>query len=49
MREPKFFDNFIRYRNGILAQNGLISHTNVVGNLTKPIFLIFSTGIGKKY
>ena len=31
MKKPQFFDNFMGYRNGILAQNKLILHAIVAG------------------
>ena len=40
MKKPQFFDNFVRYRNGVLAKNELILHTNVAGNLIKPILCV---------
>ena len=36
MKKPQFFDNFMGYRNEVLAKNELILHTNVAGNLIKP-------------
>ena len=42
MRKPQFFHHFIWYRNGVLAYNELILHTNAVGNLVKPM-LCFHT------
>ena len=42
MRKPQFFDNFIWYRNEILAYNELILHTNAVGNLIKPMLCFHS-------
>ena len=38
MRKPQFSDNVQVQRSGILTENGLILHTNVVGNLIKPVF-----------
>ena len=37
MKKSQFFDKFKRYRNGILASNELIVHSNVADNLIKII------------
>ena len=40
MKKPGFFDNFMRYTNGMLAQNELILHTTVAGNLIKLMLCV---------
>ena len=40
MNKLQFFDNFVRNRNGVLTKNELILHTNVAGNLIKPILCV---------
>ena len=37
MRKLQLFDSFMGYRNETVAENELTLHTNVFGNLIKPM------------
>ena len=40
MKKQQIFDNFVRYKNEVLAKNELILHTNVAGDIIKPILCV---------